>query len=361
MREGTVELSANEQTSTAIQLQPVGPERREVTHAPLSAPEAQAGTVNDAGTLEPWRSAAPSNTKIAAFSELGDQPARARPSAEPGLSVLEQQEPVQGSGLSSSTVFQDQRNTNRLSGSSESVGETQEVSAAEPPQPGPSEFKTQEITSEGIGTWGERSADREPAVRNALDALETALGKLGLPVQRQDGRTLKLNLRREVPFGFDSAKIPAESYPVLDAIADLLADRAEVHVTVIGHTDSLGSDGYNTMLSMRRAKAVAMYLVGRGGIADRVQSEGRGESEPVSTSRASGGYGKWLNRRIEILIEPRLKSPNQGAEAKSVTERAGREKRMGDLTALSGRQLALSGADPRRPLLADPPLLQLRG
>ena len=68
----------------------------------------------------------------------------------------------------------------------------------------------------------------------------------------------------------------------------------------MGHTDNVGSDAYNLRLSKERAETVKAYLVSRGVAADRMMTEGRGESEPIDTNDTEVGRGR--NRRIEFHI-----------------------------------------------------------
>ena len=85
-----------------------------------------------------------------------------------------------------------------------------------------------------------------------------------------------------VTFEFNSASLDAEARRALNGQADWLKDNAHVRMTVVGHTDLVGSDAYNDQLGLRRAKAVVAYLVGRGVAGDRLDAvESRGESEPV--------------------------------------------------------------------------------
>ena len=50
----------------------------------------------------------------------------------------------------------------------------------------------------------------------------------------------------------------------------------------VGHADRFGSDSYNQSLSERRAAAVKAYLLGKGIDANRIKTEGRGETQPVT-------------------------------------------------------------------------------
>ncbi len=101
-----------------------------------------------------------------------------------------------------------------------------------------------------------------------------------------------------IHFGFDSAVIRPDSNELLDALATgLKAARGPV-ITVIGHTSSEGSDGYNEELSQRRAEAVVTGLVARGIDAATIAAQGRGENEPIADNAT--GAGRSLNRRVAI-------------------------------------------------------------
>ena len=71
-------------------------------------------------------------------------------------------------------------------------------------------------------------------------------------------------------------------------------------VIAVGHADATGSDAYNQRLSMRRAEAVKKFLVGKGVEANRIYTEGKGESAPVADNRTREGRAK--NRRVEVEV-----------------------------------------------------------
>ena len=71
-------------------------------------------------------------------------------------------------------------------------------------------------------------------------------------------------------------------------------------VIAVGHTDSMGTDEYNQRLSLARAEAVKAYLVNQGVPADRVRTDGKGESEPVATNDTAEGRAK--NRRVDVTV-----------------------------------------------------------
>jgi outer membrane protein OmpA-like peptidoglycan-associated protein len=111
---------------------------------------------------------------------------------------------------------------------------------------------------------------------------------------------------RGINFDFDKSNIKREFVPVLDEAAQILKDTPSVKVTIEGHTDSKGTDAYNQKLSERRAQAVKHYLVSKGVMADRLDTVGKGEKEPVAPNTTPNGKdnpeGRAMNRRAELKV-----------------------------------------------------------
>lgn len=123
-----------------------------------------------------------------------------------------------------------------------------------------------------------------------LDAGEMAAGLI------QDGRVAI----QSILFEFDSDRILDESAESLQAIADLMADREDLDLLVVGHTDSEGEFDYNLRLSMDRAEAVVEALVERHGVSrSRLRPAGAGMMSPVTTNRTEDGRAE--NRRVELV------------------------------------------------------------
>lgn len=101
---------------------------------------------------------------------------------------------------------------------------------------------------------------------------------------------------------FDSGKdvVKPESHATIKEIADVLKENPGVRIRITGHTDSDGNDNLNMDLSKRRAASVKKYLVTQFGVADsRIETDGKGESEPVAGN--DNVQNKAKNRRVEIL------------------------------------------------------------
>lgn len=95
----------------------------------------------------------------------------------------------------------------------------------------------------------------------------------------------------------------------LDQLAAKLQGFSQLNsVTVIGHTDYLGSDSYNQNLSQERANTVSRYLANRGIPAHLIRSVGMGESQPVKECDNRGGRSALIsclqpNRRVEVQVD----------------------------------------------------------
>ena len=99
-------------------------------------------------------------------------------------------------------------------------------------------------------------------------------------------------------FDFDKSVVKPQYYELLRNLKDYLEQQA-MRVTIIGHTDSKGSDAYNMALGMRRAVAVRDKLLEFGLNPARILGvESRGESEPIAPNDTA--EGRFENRRIEF-------------------------------------------------------------
>jgi flagellar motor protein MotB len=103
-----------------------------------------------------------------------------------------------------------------------------------------------------------------------------------------------------VYFDTDSAEIKPESSSTLEEISKLLANRPDLELLVVGHTDNQGAYDHNMDLSRRRAEAVATALTVDYGIsASRLQAAGVGYLSPVASNDTEPGRG--MNRRVELV------------------------------------------------------------
>ncbi|MCB9262217.1 MAG: OmpA family protein [Flavobacteriales bacterium] len=105
---------------------------------------------------------------------------------------------------------------------------------------------------------------------------------------------------KNIHFETASSTIKTESYPDLDTIVEILLDNPTLQASVEGHTDNVGDDAANQVLSQKRADAVKAYLIGKGVDAARITATGYGETVPVATNDTP--EGRALNRRVEVRL-----------------------------------------------------------
>jgi outer membrane protein OmpA-like peptidoglycan-associated protein len=101
-------------------------------------------------------------------------------------------------------------------------------------------------------------------------------------------------------FDSGSARIQPQSMGIILQISQVLQQENSLKLKIIGHTDADGDDATNLKLSKQRAEAVKEALISVYGVsADRLQSEGKGETTPLSDNNTPDG--KAQNRRVEFV------------------------------------------------------------
>lgn len=141
--------------------------------------------------------------------------------------------------------------------------------------------------------WSKKMQDQKTA-------MEKATAGTGVAVSQTADNRLKLDIPSDVSFDVGRSAIKPNFAPVLNQFATSLNQNAVTTVTIIGHTDSTGSDSINNPLSVDRADAARDYLVSRGVARNRIMTDGRGSREPVADNGSQQGRDK--NRRVEIYV-----------------------------------------------------------
>lgn len=161
------------------------------------------------------------------------------------------------------------------------------------------------LAGAGVGHY----MDRQQAEFEKQLADEKAANQIEIDRMKDD--SLRLTMDSEVSFDFDSAEIKAAWVDSLNKLADVIVKYEKTVVHVVGHTDSIGSEAYNQMLSERRASSVGNYLQQQGVDSARIHTEGRGEQEPRDTNATEAG--RQLNRRVEVFIKPIVEGQEEEA------------------------------------------------
>lgn len=138
--------------------------------------------------------------------------------------------------------------------------------------------------------------------QTGYESLEQNVGYVG---DSLDIALIPLKVGRKVVlhnmfFATNKTVILSKSEQALEELYEFLRDNPSIKIRITGHTDNVGSDQANQRLSEGRANAVRDEIIRRGIAAERIEAEGKGESEPIADN--STEEGRALNRRVEITI-----------------------------------------------------------
>ena len=112
---------------------------------------------------------------------------------------------------------------------------------------------------------------------------------------------------RSLNFDFDKSNVKPEYYDLLNNIKEFV-EQNNYEITIVGHTDSIGSNAYNFKLSRRRAENVKAKLLEFGLTEDRIVGiEAMEEEQPIATNETKEGRAQ--NRRVEFKLVQRESTP----------------------------------------------------
>ena len=121
-------------------------------------------------------------------------------------------------------------------------------------------------------------------------------------IDRMPNDVLRITMTNQTAFDTDSTTIKPGFHSTMDKLADVVVRYGKTTLTVVGHTDNVGSNDYNQKLSERRSRSVAQYLESRRVNGMRLALAGKGEAQPIASNANEGG--RQQNRRVEIYVEP---------------------------------------------------------
>ena len=155
-----------------------------------------------------------------------------------------------------------------------------------------------------IGRMRPPPAPPAPSVKplrlKELLATEIARGTVSV---EEDERRSAITFRGDDMFVPGQARLNARILPVLAKVADEI-NQVSGSVQVTGHSDNqpIRTREFpdNQILSEKRAEAVAAVLLGKGVVASRIQTEGRGDTKPIADSATAAGRAR--NRRVDIVV-----------------------------------------------------------
>jgi outer membrane protein OmpA-like peptidoglycan-associated protein len=122
----------------------------------------------------------------------------------------------------------------------------------------------------------------------------------GCPViEKKDQEVIDMAVKN---LEFETSKdiIEESSKPSLNTLADKLKQKGEWNLLLSGHTDNVGDDDANMILSKNRAEAVKNYFISKGISENRIKVNYFGETKPIADNSTPDGRQK--NRRVEFVI-----------------------------------------------------------
>ena len=109
----------------------------------------------------------------------------------------------------------------------------------------------------------------------------------------------EIRITSQIQFDTAKATIKPVSFPILDAVYDVLAANPKITIEVQGHTDNVGAAALNQKLSQQRSDSVKAYLVKKGIGESRLVAKGYGMSQPLVPNDSVAN--KALNRRVQFV------------------------------------------------------------
>ena len=153
---------------------------------------------------------------------------------------------------------------------------------------------------------GEGEIDKKVTIeQHAIDTSSPDLGKVTEEMLLEEFGTKfrasnKINVQH-IYFDFGTSHLKSESLPSLNLIKNLLQSSPSLEIEIAGHTDNVGKEEANQIISQRRAESVLNWLTQNGISSRRLTAKGYGSTRPIA-SNDDEKDGRELNRRIEIRL-----------------------------------------------------------
>jgi len=221
------------------------------------------------------------------------------PQDDESVSAEQEEAPTEESSVGETTEYADEQET-ADSGEVEDLG-------TQPDESGTVTYPEENRTAENV--VGEPTVYPDEPAPKATPA--AAAEQKPTPAA---SKSVSVSFETEPLFNFDKSTIRADQGAKLDEFISSLAGAQYDSIAVIGHADRIGKEAYNQKLSERRAAAVKAYLVRKGVSADKIHTEGRGESDSVTGDACANSRGKVLisclqpDRRVDVSVSATKKS-----------------------------------------------------
>ncbi len=122
----------------------------------------------------------------------------------------------------------------------------------------------------------------------------------GCPAVAKEVQDVMTKALKGVEFEYSKSTLLKTSLPVLDEVVRIMKQNPDYRLDISGHTDNVGDEAKNLILSEERAQTVAAYLVSKGVEFERINAKGYGETQPKTTNETVDGQA--INRRVEFNV-----------------------------------------------------------
>lgn len=157
----------------------------------------------------------------------------------------------------------------------------------------------QQINASIVKRFGEPADYKQPAIVRQVIPQPTPPKPQAVPQPAPEPQAVPVEFPT-VYFDFARSNLTATARSSLDDLASVLDMQKDLNLVVEGHTDWVGSDNYNLLLSTDRAASVKRYLIDSGIEASRIKLSGMGESAPAADNASPDGRA--ANRRVEFSL-----------------------------------------------------------
>ena len=147
-----------------------------------------------------------------------------------------------------------------------------------------------------------KSGIHQESMNRVVGRQAISRGLEGTGMRGPGGRRVRERVALAIKFDYDSADLrPASREQLIEVAASLNSPQLDSRqVTIEGHTDTFGGEGYNLALSRRRAETVRDFLARNGVSPQRLSIVGKGEALPLA--HADTKEGQAVNRRVEFVV-----------------------------------------------------------
>jgi outer membrane protein OmpA-like peptidoglycan-associated protein len=146
-----------------------------------------------------------------------------------------------------------------------------------------------------------RKLEVEKSGSERLDAAKKEFSSDEADVYR-DGDKLVIRMK-SLAFPSGSATLAPENFALLAKVQKVIEELGDSHITVEGHTDTVGKPQKNQKLSNERARAIGGYFAANGVDSSDISTVGYGDSKPIAPNKSKEGRAQ--NRRVDVIVAPK--------------------------------------------------------